>query len=217
MILLDRARHYVFIALLLALSLALAWPSLGFTHFAVAWYGAYLFFQGLAIGCMVGQLGPSRALPPWPAKDVDEVSADGRKRYHGPRDPLMTRVYVKAVDDSHIKVSVLAGVAAALLLVPAIFGTVGVVRCYLYGFNNVTNLLDFVTGNPDCNASLSDLVRRQPWTTTDLQNYFMCQDDVGITIAWLALALIIAIVDIVLIAAHEARAIHVLPTRLLTS
>lgn len=214
MILLDRAWHYALIATLLTLTLALAWPSLGFTHYAVAWYGGWLIVQGLAIGCMVGQLGPSRVLPPWPrGGDDDEVSANGTERYHGPRHQTMTRVYVEAANDSHVKAGVLIAVAAALVLVPAIFGTVGIVRCWRDGFNNVTNLGDYVYGNPDCNASLTDLVRRQPYATTDLMNYFMCQDDSGVTISWLVIAVLLVAADIVVIWAHEAQVVHVLPTK----
>lgn len=116
--------------------------------------------------------------------------------------------YIEAANDSHVKACILACVALVFTAVACGFATNGVVMCYTSGLANTTNLAEYVCGLDSCtNVSLTQCVRREPYLTTDLDLYGMCRDDVGVTIAFAAMALALIVVDILVAAWHEGNAI----------
>jgi len=176
-------------AAILILTVLAAWPSMGLTHYAVAIYGGLFIAQGTLLGIMIGQLGETVIRP----------RNDGKAQSPPP--------YLEAVNDSHVKASIVAIVAAIFTLMAVIFCTIGIVRCYRDGFSNVSNLGDYVFGNPLCLSSLTPLIRRQPYLTPDLMNYGLCQDDLGLSISFAVIAFALVVVDVLVVAMHEAQAL----------
>ncbi len=192
--LLARRRHHLLIGFLFVLFVAAAWPGLALTHYAVKTYGALLGFQLLLMGFMAGQMGESRR----PASSAEQTHTPVAVEVpnDGPKKGSVAASSPPSSSPPSCRL-ILAVVAAIATIVIGVFGSLGLARCTVDDWKNVTTLGNYVFGlEPgSCNQSLTTLVRRQPYLTTDLDNFMLCQDDYGVAVAFVVLVFLQTALD----------------------